>query len=95
MLGACNTCVRLQPRVASSGTTVDLVFVCLCIYIFCFVCLFVFVILFALVFVVLFCFASFVVVVVLGFFQLFGGWGMGVEGLIRKNTEALRGSCAF
>ena len=40
-LGACNTCVRLQSRVTTSGTTVDglFLFVCLCMCLF--FCLFV------------------------------------------------------
>ena len=46
MLGTCNTCVRLQSRVTSSGATVDgLFFVCLfvCFYFVCFCFVFVFV----------------------------------------------------
>ena len=45
MLGACNTCVRLESRITSSGITVDglFLFVCLLICVFLFLCLFVFV----------------------------------------------------
>ena len=86
MLGACNTCVRLQSRVTSSGTTVDglFLFVCLIVYLFLFVCLFVLVTLFAFI-LFLFLFKFF-------FLYNFGDGGMGVEALIRKILGFLGGA---
>ena len=85
MLGACNTCVRLESRVTSSGITVDglFLFVCLLICFFCFLCLFVFVTLFA--FVLFLCLFNFFC---LEFWRL----GMGVEALIRKILGFLGGA---
>ena len=86
MLGACNTCVRLQSRVTNSGITVSRYFFCLFVFVcfvFCFfgivvfsylVCLFVlFYFLNILFYSIYFTFAV-VVVVVAGFFGLFVSW---------------------
>ena len=99
MLGACNTCVRLQSRVTSSGATVDGKFLLLLLFL---LLLFVYLFVFLLVVVSFVCFFLF-------FFIYFvirdglgtkdwvfrGGWGdvgMGVVALIRKNTGVLGGA---
>ena len=87
MLGTCNTCVRLESTVASSGATVDglFLFVSLFVYLFAwgfFVCSFL------LLSLLLFCFYYYLL-----FFSLeFWGWGDGVEALIRKILGFLGGA---
>ena len=92
MLGVCNTCVGLQSRVTSSGSTVD----DLCFFYFLFpicFCLFFLVVVFLYFFVVVVGFLLFYLFVYLffirdgggtkiGFFT--GGWVIGVEALIRR-----------
>ena len=83
-------------RVKSSGSTVSsLFFVCLIVCLFiCFVfdCS---LLLFPFLLLLQFCFVLLVLLLLGVFFQIFGGQGMGVEALIRKNTGVLRGSCDY
>ena len=101
MLGACNTCVRLQTRVESFGATIHgLVFIFIFIiflflfflvvvcFLFCFFTFYFFSVIVLLL--VLFCF-----IYLLNFLRdrvgtedwvFHGGWGMGLEALIRRNT---------
>ena len=80
MLGACNTCVRQQSRVTSSGTTVDGLFL--------FVYLFVFLLLVHFCYFVCFCF----VFVFCFFSQEFWGWEDGGGSIDKKDTGVSRGS---
>ena len=97
MLGACNTCVRLQSRVTSSGTTVDgLVFIVIFIFLFVFIVVFV-----CFLFVIIPCYVLFYYILYIYYYYLFfpcgmgsgikigfstGDGGMGLEALIKKNT---------
>ena len=100
MLGVCNTCVRLQSRVTSSGATVHglvfiiiiiviIIIIIICFYSSCclfFVCYYLLCILLYIMYLLLLIIFSIWdgVRTKNRFFQK--GWGMGVEALIRKNT---------
>ena len=57
-LDTCNTSVRLQSRVTSSGTRVDYLFLFLCLFLCLFVCVILFVCVFVFLFVCLFGFVT-------------------------------------
>ena len=93
MLGACNTCVRLQSRVTSSGATVDGV-----VFIVNIIILFVFILVVVFLFVIIIYFVYFYYTLYIYYYYLFfpyemgvvtkdrffhKGSGMGVEALIR------------
>ena len=97
MLGACNTCLRLQSRVTSSGATFDgLVF-----HYFLFVFILV-VVRFSFAIILYYVLFYYILYIYYLFFSMWDrvgtkdrffhrGWGMGIEALIKKNTRVLGG----